>query len=107
MHAINAKYILTSYSTDGTIPLISLVEACIRRGRTDFVQQQYKRYRVSSQRFSDKPVNVELILIVNTQEPHTGLSANEICDSILYTEKEALYFHSENDLNRTQQITLF
>ena len=107
MHAINAKYILTSYSTDGTIPLISLVETCIRRGRTDFVQQQYKRYRVSSQRFSDKPVNVELILIVNTQEPHTGLSAIEICDNILHTEKEALYFHSENDLNRTQQITLF
>ena len=65
---LDARYILTSYSTDGMIPLLMLVEACLRRGHTEFVTQQYKRYRVSTQRFSHKPVNVELILIVDGEK---------------------------------------
>ena len=52
--SLKAKYILTSYSTDGMIPLPALVEACIQKGQTDFVLQKYKRYRVSSQRFSSQ-----------------------------------------------------
>ncbi len=107
LQTLDVKYILTSYSTDGTIPLQALVEACIQRGKTDFVLQQYKRYRVSSQRFSYKPVNLELILIVDTQQRHTGLSAEAICDKILHTEKAALYFHSENTPNREEQAVLF
>jgi adenine-specific DNA-methyltransferase len=93
LQSLDARYILTSYSTDGTIPLLALVEACIKRGQTDFVTQQYKRYRVSSQRFSNKPVNVELIVIVDTQKSHTGLSADAICESILQTEQSALSRH--------------
>ena len=107
LHTLDAKYILTSYSTDGTIPLLKLVEACIKRGQTDFVLQQYKRYRVSSQRFSYKPVNVELILIVDTQKSHSGLSAEAICASILRSEETALCLHPENTLNQTEQMALF
>ena len=95
LQALNARYILTSYSTDGTIPLPSLVEACLRRGHTDFVTQHYKRYRVSSQRFSRKPLNVEMILIVDTQKKHTGPSVNAICDYILCAEQSALNLHPE------------
>jgi len=99
LQSLDARYILTSYSTDGTIPLPALVEACIRRGHTEFVLQQYKRYRVSSQRFSDKPLNVELILIVDTQKSHTGLGAEAICESILYMEEAALCRHPELKMN--------
>ncbi len=93
LQSLNARYILTSYSTDGTIPLSSLVEACLRRGQTEFVAQQYKRYRVSSQRFSHKPVNVEFILIVDTQKNHIGPSAEAICGHILCAEQAALSRH--------------
>ena len=95
LQSLDAKYILTSYSTDGTIPLPELIEACLQRGHTDFVMQDYKRYRVSSQRFSHKPMNVELILIVDTKKSHTGISAEAICDHILHTEEAALSCHSE------------
>ncbi len=91
---LDARYILTSYSTDGMIPLLMLVEACLRRGHTEFVTQQYKRYRVSTQRFSHKPVNAELILIVDTQRSHTGMSADAICKGILHTEEAALIQHT-------------
>ena len=96
LHTLDARYILTSYSTDGTIPLTALVEACLSRGQTDFVLQQYKRYRVSAQRFSHKPINIEFILIVDTQKSHTGLSAESICDSVRHTEAAALDCHPEN-----------
>jgi adenine-specific DNA-methyltransferase len=98
LQSLDARYILTSYSTDGTIPLLALVEACIKRGQTDFVTQHYKRYRVSSQRFSNKPLNVELILIVDTQKKHIGVSADAICGSILQTEQAAIHHHQETML---------
>ena len=90
LQSLDAKYILTSYSTDGTIPLLSLVEACIKRGQTGFVTQQYKRYRVSAQRFSPKPLTVELVLIVDTEKRHTGASAEAISHNILCAEQAAL-----------------
>ncbi|MGI4789072.1 MAG: DNA adenine methylase [Janthinobacterium lividum] len=90
MQTLNARYILTSYSTDGLIPLMALIETCIQRGQTDFVLQQYKRYRVSTQRFSEKPLNIELILIVDTGKSHRGQSAEAICDSIMHAEQSAL-----------------
>ncbi len=96
LQSLAARYILTSYSTDGTIPLLALIEACIKRGQTDFVTQQYKRYRVSAQRFSPKPVNVELILIVDTGKSHAGASAEAICHSILCQEQVALNGHIES-----------
>lgn len=96
LQSLDARFILTSYSTDGTIPLLTLVEACIKRGQTDFVTQQYKRYRVSAQRFSLKPVNVELILIVDAGKSHTGASAEAICHSILCEEQAALNGRAED-----------
>ena len=96
LHTLDAKFILTSYSTDGLIPLPALIGACIKRGHTDVVLKQYKRYRVSSQRFSNKPLNVELILIVDTGKSHNGQSAEAIYNSIVHTEESALVQHPEN-----------
>ena len=71
---ISARYILTSYSTDGMIPLGELLESNVRRGHVSLVMQGYKRYRVSSQRFSKKPMNVEFVLVLDTerQDPALG-----------------------------------
>ncbi len=96
LQSLDARFILTSYSTDGTIPLLALVEACIKRGQTVFVTQQYKRYRVSAQRFSPKPLNVELVLVVDTGKSHAGASAVAICDNILCQEQAALNGHIES-----------
>ena len=100
LQLLDARYILTSYSTDGTIPLSDLVEACIKRGQTDFVLQQYKRYRVSTQRFSHKPVNVEFVLTVDTQKSHIGPSAEAICDHLLCAEQSALNQHTAQAIPR-------
>ncbi len=91
---LHAHYILTSYSTDGIIPLRNMVAICVQKGFTDFVQRAYKRYRVSSQRFSEKPLTVEFILIVDTTRKHSGASVDTICEHILNAEVSALNNHS-------------
>ena len=103
LQTLHAKYILTSYSTDGTIALPELIAACIQRGHTEIVTQQYKRYRVSTQRFSHKPLTVEMVLIVDTGKSHSGASAEAICESILHKEKSALYAHQESITSKTEQ----
>jgi len=107
MHSLRARYLLTSYSTDGMVSLRDLVETCVSRGQTDFVLQGYKRYRVSSQRFSHKPVNIEFILTVDTSKDHQGPSVQEICDKIVQAEQTALVQHPEIAPGRFKQRVMF
>lgn len=64
---INARYILTSYSTDGNIPLKDLLQANLERGRVSLLSQDVPRYRVSKQRQSDRAKTLEFIVITDTQ----------------------------------------
>lgn len=92
---LDARFILTSYSTDGMIALPQMLDICMQRGHTQYVLQDYKRYRVSSQRFSQKPINVEFVLIVDTDRPHTGLDAAELARQIICAETAAVNRHPE------------
>jgi adenine-specific DNA-methyltransferase len=91
--SLQADYILTSYSTDGLIPLERLVAACVERGHTEVLLRAYKRYRVSSQRFSPKPLNVELVLVVDTARPHSGPGPDVIARRIGEAEDTAISRH--------------
>ena len=91
---IAACSIAISYSTDGNIPLLDLARAACARGATTAFIQPYKRYRVSAQRFSRKPMNAEFVLLIDTTRAHDG-SAEAICDAILEEEREALRNHGE------------
>jgi adenine-specific DNA-methyltransferase len=94
LDAINARYILTSYSTDGTIPLNAMLQANVARGLVSLVMQGYKRYRVSSQRFSKKPMNVEFVLVLDTHGK-CKTSAEELRETIEKCEEKVLCAHSE------------
>ncbi|RYD84539.1 MAG: DNA methyltransferase, partial [Sphingomonadales bacterium] len=93
---IAARWIAISYSTDGNIPLPDLVRACCARGATRAFIQPYKRYRVSSQRFSRKPMNAEFVLLIDTTRSHDG-SVEAICAAILTEERNALNSHRETN----------
>ena len=95
LETLDARFILTSYSTDGMIPLEGMVSACIGKGHTEVFCRPYKRYRVSSQRFSAKPVNVEFVLLVDSRRRHRGGSVDALCDRIRHAEASALQIHPE------------
>jgi adenine-specific DNA-methyltransferase len=94
LHAANARYILTSYSTDGTIPLDAMLQDNVNRGHVSLVMQGYKRYRVSSQRFSKKPMNVEFVLVLDTHGK-SKKSAAELREAIERHESTVLKAHPE------------
>jgi adenine-specific DNA-methyltransferase len=104
--SLNARYILTSYSTDGFIPLHELVKANIERGETTAFLQGYKRYRVSSQRFSEKPMNVEFVLLTDTSRVATR-SVDDYVNEILQAEQTVISSHAETIDENMQQGVLF
>jgi adenine-specific DNA-methyltransferase len=65
IHALDTHFILVSYSSEGIIPVDRLVEILADRGAVSMVKQRYKRYRVSSQRYSYKPHSLEYVLTVD------------------------------------------
>ena len=62
---INSDYVLLSYSTDGNMDLKDVLEILADNGKLSMVTKSYKRYRVSTQRMSEKPYNVETVLILD------------------------------------------
>ena len=66
---LDARWILTSYSTDGTMPLEGVLRALAERGELRVFTQQYKRYRVSTPRMSAKPHTTEFLAVVDTRAP--------------------------------------
>jgi adenine-specific DNA-methyltransferase len=105
LDTLNARYVLTSYSTDGMIPLRSLLAANAERGSISVEMQSYKRYRVSSQRFSEKPMNVECVLVLDARRK-ADVSVDELEDLILGREKAVLENHREYQDRQQQQMTL-
>ncbi len=62
---INSDYILLSYSTDGHMDLKDVLDIMASNGKLSMVSKPYKRYRVSTPRMSEKPYNVETVLILD------------------------------------------
>jgi adenine-specific DNA-methyltransferase len=105
LDALQARYILTSYSTDGIIPMEDILRANTERGGVTLEVREYKRYRVSSQRYSEKPVNVEFIVVLDTHAKANG-NIDELVDSIRLAENRALTDHPENGTTNLDGSTL-
>ena len=93
IQTISARYILTSYSTDGNIPLENLLQAAAGRGKISCVTHAYKRYRVSAQRMSAKPMNVEFVLTIDTSQQSSSGWAEILGSEIRRLEADALATH--------------
>ena len=65
---ISSNFILTSYSTEGNIPLNEMMTILGGKGSLQVVKREYVRYRVSPTRLSPKPRNVEFVVIVDTRD---------------------------------------
>ena len=82
LQAIPARHILTSYSTDGNMPLAPLLQAAAERGRISCLTRAYKRYRVSAQRMSARPRTVEFVLSIDTTRRPTPGAAERVGEMI-------------------------
>ena len=106
LETLNARFILTSYSTDGFIPLDKMLEANIGRGHVRIEMKGYKRYRVSSQRFSHKPMNVEFVIVLDAHR-ESDVSLDELRHAVTAKEESVLNGHREYEIQKQAQLTLF
>lgn len=104
LRSLDAKWVATSYSTDGFISLLELVKANQAIGEVQVFAQGYKRYRVSSQRFSENPMNVEIILLTEMGVQDTR-SPEAVVNSIEDEERDVLAAHPET--TERAQMDLF
>lgn len=80
---ISSKFILTSYSTEGNIPLEEMMKILGAKGSLNVVKREYVRYRVSPTRLSSKPRNVEFVVITNTgDKPESKHNIDKIITDI-------------------------
>ncbi|HEX2172131.1 MAG TPA: DNA adenine methylase [Dehalococcoidia bacterium] len=62
---IDARHIILSYSSEGLIPAEQLLGILSQHGRLQVLTRPYKRYRVSSQRYSARAHTQEIVVIVS------------------------------------------
>ena len=80
--SVRARWLLVSYSTDGNIPVESLLGALARRGDLHVFAATYKRYRVSTPRMSPKSHNVEFVAAVDLEGLPSMGRVSQIAESI-------------------------
>jgi adenine-specific DNA-methyltransferase len=103
----NARRILISYSTEGSIPFERLIDICAKRGKVSLVTNEYVKYRGGRQSPYRLNNNIEFVIIVDTEKRSTGRDIAGIDRRILYRklllqakkyynrERLALYFDAD------------
>lgn len=87
--AIEARWILVSYSTDGNVPVADLLPVLADRGDLRVFTRRYKRYRVSTPRMSPRPHNVEFLAVLDAEGKPSGARVGALIDQIT-NQEEAL-----------------
>ena len=89
--AVDARWLLVSYSTDGNLPLDEMLGALARRGGLHVFTQTYKRYRVSTPRMSQQSHTIEFVAAVNlTRRPTNPRTVRAIVNTIHTQQRAAL-----------------
>ncbi|MCE5326400.1 MAG: DNA adenine methylase [Planctomycetaceae bacterium] len=87
---VQGRWILASYSTDGTIPLRDVLAPLAQRGALHVFAQAYKRYRVSTQRMSKKSHTVEFVAACDTAGRASPRRVEAIVAKIIRQQQAAL-----------------
>ncbi|MBN2659033.1 MAG: DNA adenine methylase [Spirochaetales bacterium] len=68
LDAIDSRYIMLSYNTEGIIPFGELYDIMERQGRTELYCRDYILYRGGKQSLSRQNYNMELLLVLDRRE---------------------------------------
>ena len=79
LEAIRAHYTLISYSTDGHITVEEMIRMAGQTGALEVTTRNYGRYRVSTQRKTDRASTTEFVLTID----HHGKSSVDKEDEII------------------------
>jgi adenine-specific DNA-methyltransferase len=86
INALSARWILLSYSTDGTMPVEAVLQIMAERGSVRVLAHRYRRYRVSTPRKSPRPYTVEFLVILDTRGRSSRGRVDQLVEQILREE---------------------
>jgi adenine-specific DNA-methyltransferase len=98
--AMDARWVLLSYSTDGNMATHHVLRVLAERGDLYVFTRTYKRYRVSTPRMSPKSHNVEFLAVLDTEGPPSPHRVDELHERIMRQEDAAA--HSLRQTTGTQ-----
>jgi len=78
LDAVDARYIVMSYNTEGIIPFEELYEILSSRGATEVKTRDYTTYRGGRQSINRKVANLEFQLICRTDRPGVAGSRRKV-----------------------------
>ncbi len=90
INAVRGRWALVSYSTDGNIPLETMMRIMAERGSLRVITEKYKRYRVSTPRMSQKSHNIEFVAVLDLHGKPSTSHVDSLVDQILHQEKQVL-----------------
>jgi adenine-specific DNA-methyltransferase len=88
--ALDSRWVLLSYSTDGNIATHHVLRVLAARGDLHVFTRTYKRYRVSTPRMSAKSHNVEFLAVLDTEGPPSPHRVDEVHERIMRQEDAAV-----------------
>ncbi|HEX2998778.1 MAG TPA: DNA adenine methylase [Armatimonadota bacterium] len=103
VETLDARRIVMSYGSEGLIPVEQVMQVLGSRGALRVLCRPYKRYRVSSQRYSPRAYTVEYAVIVNCEKQRGGVSPERAAKRILAAEKAVRRTQEEEERERGEE----
>jgi len=93
LSAIDCRYVLVSYNTEGIIPFEELTDMLASLGRLDLFTSDYIKYRGGKQSISRKVNNLEFLLVVDRKKSSNQASQARVAD-LLVSKKLSMLLKS-------------
>lgn len=93
LSAIDSRYLLVSYNTEGIIPFGELTDMLASLGRLDLFTSDYIKYRGGKQSISRKVNNLEFLLVVDRKKSSNQASQARVAD-LLVSKKLSMLLKS-------------
>ncbi|MBA7537678.1 hypothetical protein ES705_29947 [subsurface metagenome] len=83
LSAIDCRYLLVSYNTEGIIPFEELTDMLASSGRLELFTSDYIKYRGGKQSISRKVNNLEFLLVVDRKKSSNQASQARVADLLV------------------------
>jgi len=106
LDAIDARYIVLSYNTEGIIPFEELVELLASQGHIELFGNEYVKYRGGKQSIARQVHNLELVLLLDRNRSTLGPDRERLERSVVANKLAVLMKRSFRPEKIRQRFTL-
>ena len=106
IESIRAHYIIVSYSTDGIIPFEDVKDICADKGDVNILTNEYVKYRGGKQSNGRSNLNIEYVLIIDSEKKALKQSLAVVDKTILVKKVLILFKKRYSELKLSNHFDL-